>query len=66
MQRLFETFHNLSVLTYQKLEKAIPGFSTIVEKAQADAARRDAEKEAKRVAAKKAAEEKVLFGGSSK
>lgn len=54
----------MSILACENLEKAIPGFTKIVEKAQADAAKRNAEKEAKRIAEKKAAEEKALFGES--
>lgn len=54
MQKLFETFHNLSVQTYNHLEKKIPGFNKVVEKAQADAAVRDAQRKAKRAAEKKA------------
>lgn len=62
VQRLFEIFHNLSVQTYNKLERTIPGFSTIMEKVQVDAAERDAKRKAKRAAQKKAEEEKALFG----
>lgn len=61
LQRLFEIFHNLSVQTYTKLEKTIPGFSTIMEKVQEDAAERNVAREAKRDAEKKAAE-KALSG----
>lgn len=60
LQRLFEIFHNLSVLTYNKLEKTIPGFSTIIERVQADAAEKSAKRKAKRAAEKKADEEKAL------
>lgn len=61
LQRLFEIFHNLSVQTYTKLEKTIPGFSTIMEKVQEDAAERNVARKAKRDAEKKAAE-KALSG----
>ncbi|KAK4483802.1 hypothetical protein RD792_011008 [Penstemon davidsonii] len=50
---VFEIFHNLSVQTYNRLEKAIPGFSTIMEKVQADAAAKIEERKAKRAAQKK-------------
>lgn len=53
--RLFEVFHNLSVQAYNHLEKTIPGFNKVVEKAQADAAVRDAQRKAKRAAEKAAA-----------
>lgn len=59
VQRVFDIFHKLTVLTHKKLERTIPGFRTIVEKAQADAAERRAKRKAERAARKKAA----LFGG---
>lgn len=62
VQRVFEIFHNLSVQTYSKLERTIPGFSTIMEKVQADAAEKDAKRKAKRAAEKKAEDEKALLG----
>lgn len=55
MQRVFDIFHKLTVLTYKKLERTIPGFRTIVDKAQADAAERRAKRKAERAARKKAA-----------
>lgn len=58
VQRIFDIFHKLTVLTYKKLEKTVPGFRTIVEKAQADAAERKDRRKAERAARKKA-----LFGG---
>lgn len=58
MQRLFEIFHNLSVQTYQKLEKTIPGFDQIMEKVQADAAQKAERRKAKRAAEKKEKEER--------
>ncbi|KAL3622746.1 Protein TIC 56, chloroplastic [Castilleja foliolosa] len=55
---LFDIFHNLSVQTYQKLEKTIPGFDKIMEKVQADAAEKVAKRNAKRAALKKAEKDK--------
>ncbi|CAK9183128.1 unnamed protein product [Ilex paraguariensis] len=60
--KLFEIFHNLSVQVYSQLEKTIPGFSTVMEKVQADAAAREAKRKAKRAAQKKAEEEMALYG----
>ncbi|KAK6125990.1 hypothetical protein DH2020_040298 [Rehmannia glutinosa] len=53
VMRLFEIFHNLSVQAYNKLERKIPGFSTIMEKVQADAAERVEKRKAKRAAERK-------------
>ncbi|XP_047982187.1 protein TIC 56, chloroplastic [Salvia hispanica] len=58
VMRLFEIFHNLSVQTYQKLEKTIPGFDQIMEKVQADAAQKAERRKAKRAAEKKEKEER--------
>ncbi|XP_073156593.1 protein TIC 56, chloroplastic-like [Henckelia pumila] len=60
VMRLFEIFHNLSVQTYHDLEKKIPGFDRIMEKVQADAAVRDAQRKAKRAAQKQAKLEKKM------
>lgn len=62
MQRLFEIFHSLSVQVYSKLERTIPGFSTIMEKVQADAAAKAAKRKEKRAAQKRAEGEMALFG----
>lgn len=62
MQRLFEIFHNLSVQTYNKLEKTIPGFDKIMEKVQADAAVKAERIKAKRAAQLKAKEEGRRLG----
>ena len=63
LQRIFRIFHNLSTRVYNRLEKTIPGFSTIMEKVQADAAARDERRKQRREAQKKAEEEKALRGG---
>ncbi|KAG8374449.1 hypothetical protein BUALT_Bualt11G0133100 [Buddleja alternifolia] len=63
VMRLFEIFHNLSVQTYSKLERTIPGFNKIMEKVQADASERAERRKAKRAAKKRAEMEKSLLGG---
>lgn len=66
MQRLFEIFHNLSVQVYSKLERTIPGFSTIMEKVQVDAAAKAAKRKEKRTAQQRVEEEMALFGRAQK
>ncbi|XP_051113831.1 protein TIC 56, chloroplastic [Andrographis paniculata] len=51
--RLFDIFQKLTVLTHKKLERTIPGFNKILEKAQEDAAKRRAKRKAERAARKK-------------
>ncbi|KAL1543611.1 Protein TIC 56, chloroplastic [Salvia divinorum] len=58
VMRLFNIFHNLSVQTYNKLEKTIPGFDQIMVKVQADAAQKVERRKAKRAAEKKEKEER--------
>lgn len=62
MQRLFEIFYSLSVQVYSKLERTIPGFSVVMEKAQQDAIDRQARRLEKRKAKEKAEEELALLG----
>ncbi|KAH6824711.1 histone-lysine N-methyltransferase ATXR3-like protein [Perilla frutescens var. hirtella] len=63
--RLFEIFHNLSVQTYNKLEKAIPGFDEIMVKVQAEAEKKAERRKAKREAEKKANEERKALAENS-
>lgn len=59
--KLFKTFHTMSVMTYQKLVKAIPGFDQIMAKVQADADEKAEKMKARRAAQIKAKEdEKAL------
>ncbi|XP_059668054.1 protein TIC 56, chloroplastic [Cornus florida] len=62
VMRMFDIFYNLSIQVYNKLERTIPGFTTIMEKVQEDAAARRGKQEARRDAKKKAEEEIALFG----
>ncbi|EEF35687.1 protein TIC 56, chloroplastic [Ricinus communis] len=55
VKRLFRTFYNLSIQVYNKLNRTIPGFEAILEKVQADAEIRNARREEKRKAQKRAA-----------
>lgn len=50
MQSVFRIFYNLSTRVYNKLEQKIPGFNTIMEKVQADAAVREARRKERREA----------------
>lgn len=45
VMELLESYHEISSLTYQKLCETIPGFETIMEKVEADAAARKARRE---------------------
>ncbi|EPS62773.1 hypothetical protein M569_12017, partial [Genlisea aurea] len=56
VMRLFKVFHKLSVDTYRKLERTIPGFATVVERAQDVAAERNERKKAFRAEQKAAAQ----------
>ncbi|KAL8036774.1 hypothetical protein ABFX02_12G180500 [Erythranthe guttata] len=60
VMRLFEIFHSLSVQTYNKLEKTIPGFDKIMDKVQEDAAQRAASREAIRAAEKMSGKKKTI------
>ncbi|KAL9150573.1 hypothetical protein ABFS82_12G177100 [Erythranthe guttata] len=60
VMRLFEIFHSLSVQTYNKLEKTIPGFDKIMDKVQEDAAQRAASREAIRAAEKMSGKKKNI------
>lgn len=60
LQRVFDIFHNLSVKVYNKLERAIPGFSTVMEKVQAESIEREARRRGKREAEKRAEKELSL------
>ncbi|KAI5664959.1 hypothetical protein M9H77_24282 [Catharanthus roseus] len=62
VMRLFEIFYSLSVQVYSKLERTIPGFSVVMEKAQQDAIDRQARRLEKRKAKEKAEEELALLG----
>lgn len=62
MQRLFQIFYSLSVQVYNKLERTIPGFSTVMEKVQADSIARQNRRKAKRTAQMRAEEGAALFG----
>lgn len=62
-QRLFEIFHDLSVRVYNKLNRTVPGFGTVMEKVQIDSAARETRRMQKRAAEKRAEEEIALFGG---
>lgn len=63
MQRIFRIFYNLSSQVYNKLDRTIPGFKSIMEKVQADAAARDARRKERREAEKKA-EDAAIYGGT--
>lgn len=62
MQSLFNIFHNLSVEVYQKLERTIPGFDTIMERVQAESIERLNKRKAIRAAEKKAEKDLHLSG----
>lgn len=59
--RLMNIYHDLSAQVYNKLERTIPGFSTVMEKVQTEAIEREAKRMEKRNAEKKAEEEKALL-----
>ncbi|KAL5550755.1 hypothetical protein UlMin_000931 [Ulmus minor] len=61
VMRLFRIYNSLSAQVFQKLERTIPGFNTILEKVHADAAKRLARRKERRTAEKKADEEKELL-----
>lgn len=60
VKRLFRTFFNLSTRVYNKMERTIPGFSTIMEKVEADAAARDARRKERREAKKRAERDRAF------
>lgn len=60
-QRIFRIFYNLSSRVYNRLEKTIPGFSTVMEKVQADYTAR-VERRKRRREAEKKAEQEQLYG----
>lgn len=60
--RLFQIFHDLSVRVYNKLNRTVPGFGTVMEKVQIDSAARETRRMQKRAAKKMAEEEIALFG----
>ncbi|KAF2288487.1 hypothetical protein GH714_007879 [Hevea brasiliensis] len=60
VKRIFRIFYTLSIQVYNKLERTIPGFNTIIEKVQADAAARDARRKERREAQKKVEQEMML------
>ncbi|CAA3025272.1 Hypothetical predicted protein [Olea europaea subsp. europaea] len=62
VMRLFQIFYSLSVQVYNKLERTIPGFSTVMEKVQADSIARQNRRKAKRAAQMRAEEGAALFG----
>ncbi|PHT35709.1 Protein TIC 56, chloroplastic [Capsicum baccatum] len=62
VMRLFEIFHDLSVQVYNKLNRTVPGFGTVMEKVQIDSATRETRRMQKRAAEKRAEEELALFG----
>lgn len=62
--RLFQIFHDLSVRVYNKLNRTVPGFGTVMEKVQIDSAARETRRMQKRAAKKMAEEEIALFGST--
>ncbi|XP_027175403.1 protein TIC 56, chloroplastic [Coffea eugenioides] len=58
VRTLFDIFHNLSVQVYNKLERTIPGFSTVMERVQAESIEREEKRREKREAEKRAEKEK--------
>uniref|UniRef100_A0A5B6ZBY6 GYF domain-containing protein n=1 Tax=Davidia involucrata TaxID=16924 RepID=A0A5B6ZBY6_DAVIN len=60
--RMFEIFYNLSTQVYSKMGRTVPGFSTVMERVHADASARDAKREGRRNAQKRAEEEIAVFG----
>lgn len=58
---MFRIFFNLSTRVYEKLERTIPGFRTIMEKVEADASVRDARRQERRKTQMKA-DEVALYG----
>ncbi|PHT69805.1 Protein TIC 56, chloroplastic [Capsicum annuum] len=62
VMRLFELIHDLSVQVYNKLNRTVPGFGTVMEKVQIDSAARETRRMQKRAAEKRAEEELALFG----
>ncbi|XP_021888693.1 protein TIC 56, chloroplastic [Carica papaya] len=61
VMRMFRIFFNLSTRVYEKLERTIPGFRTIMEKVEADASVRDARRQERRKTQMKA-DEVALYG----
>ena len=59
---MFQIFHDLSVRVYNKLNRTVPGFGTVMEKVQIDSAARETRRMQKRAAKKMAEEEIALFG----
>lgn len=55
---LFDIFHDLSVQVYNKLERTIPGFNTVMERVQAVSIEREEKRREKREAEKRAEKEK--------
>ncbi|KAK4342689.1 hypothetical protein RND71_038505 [Anisodus tanguticus] len=62
VMRLFEIYHDLSVQVYNKMERTVPGFSTVMEKVQIDSAARQAKRKNQRTEQKRAEEEIAIFG----
>lgn len=62
VMRLLGVFHDLSVQVYNKLERTVPGFGTVMEKVQIDSAARETKRMQKKAAEKRAEEELALFG----
>lgn len=62
MQSLFNLYHDLSVQVYNKLDRSIPGFRTVLERVQAEAIDREAKRKEKREAEKRAEKEMKMFG----
>ncbi|KAJ7969223.1 protein TIC 56, chloroplastic-like [Quillaja saponaria] len=62
VKRIFRIFFNLSTRVYNKMDRTIPGFSTVMQKVQDAAAARDARRKERREAQKRA-EEGILYGG---
>ncbi|KAL3536560.1 hypothetical protein ACH5RR_005021 [Cinchona calisaya] len=61
VRTLFDIFHDLSVQVYNKLERTIPGFSTVMERVQAESIEKEARRRDKREAEKRA-EKESSFG----
>ena len=61
LQRLLKIYTTLSTKVYEKLSQSIPGFTTVMEKVNADATAREKKRKEKRMLEKKAEQERELI-----
>ncbi|XP_072975315.1 protein TIC 56, chloroplastic [Typha angustifolia] len=62
VKRMFRIFYNLSYRVYNKLDRTIPGFNSVMQKVRADSSARDARRKEKREAEKRAEAEAAIYG----